>query len=148
MEDHFCGAYVPGDDEDSNQAFCSGEKDSCEIDCDYDANGNIKGVTRSYGALAFSYGSGDSGWAAQYSTQAAAEKAAISACADGSHHAHDCKSVTWFYNNCGALASSPDHDAGWSYAASAKAAQNQALAYCDKQSGKNNCSVIISRCSK
>lgn len=83
-----------------------------------------------YGAIAYSSRTKAHGWAKDYPTRAAAEKAALGGCAK---HADDCGAVLWFKNACGALATGPK-GAGWAWAEAQSAADRSALNACAKHS--------------
>ena len=83
-----------------------------------------------YGAIAYSSRTKAHGWAKDFPSRAAAEKAALGGCAK---HADDCKPVLWFKNACGALATGPK-GAGWAWAESQGTADRSALSACGKHS--------------
>jgi len=83
-----------------------------------------------YGAIAYSLGKKAHGWAVDFSTREAAEKAALAGCAK---HADDCRAVLWFMNACGALATGPTGQ-GWDFAADQPMADRRAINACAKDS--------------
>ena len=79
-----------------------------------------------YGALAFSPATHATGDSYNYSSQTAAENAAVQYCG----HA-DCYAVAWFENSCGAIAVAPTGQVGCGTASSGEAAEALALANCE-----------------
>ncbi|MFC4944642.1 DUF4189 domain-containing protein [Pseudonocardia sp. GCM10023141] len=75
-----------------------------------------------WGAIAISVRTGRTGYGNDYSTAAAASKAAVSKCG-----ASDCQEVVRVANGCAAVAQAPNRAWGWAYAASKAAAQNKAI---------------------
>jgi len=84
-----------------------------------------------FGAIAWSPQSKVYGWANDFSSRAAAEKAAVTHCAK---RAKDCQAVLWFKSACGALAVGPKGDAGWAWAENQPQADRSALQACAKHS--------------
>ena len=84
-----------------------------------------------FGAIAWSPQSKVYGWANDFSSRAAAEKAAVNHCAK---RAKDCQAVLWFKSACGALAVGPKGDAGWAWAENQPQADRSALQACSKHS--------------
>jgi hypothetical protein len=95
-----------------------------------------------FGAIAYSSQTGAHGWAKDYPSRDAAQRAALSICRK---HASDCRAVLWFRNACGALARGPNGP-GWAWAESQVAADKQAMELCAKHS--TGCSVTRSVCTK
>ena len=94
-----------------------------------------------FGSIAYSEKDRQYGWANNYPTRAAAEKAAVDSCR---RSGKDCRSVLWFRNGCGALVTGPDgHGAGW--AATEPGAVNNALKACAAKSGA--CALTRSFCT-
>jgi hypothetical protein len=83
-----------------------------------------------YGAIAYSPSKKAHGWANDFSTRAAAEKAALSGCAK---LADDCRPVLWFKNACGALALGPTGQ-GWEWGDDQPMADRRAINACAKDS--------------
>jgi serine/threonine-protein kinase len=83
-----------------------------------------------FGAIAFSNRTKAHGWAKDFPSRAAAEKAAIASCAK---HADDCQAVLWFKNACGALATGPK-GSGWAWAEDQLHADNAARHACEQHS--------------
>jgi hypothetical protein len=95
-----------------------------------------------FGSIAYSEKDRQYGWANNYPTRAAAEKAAVESCRTSGKN---CRSVLWFRNGCGALVTGPDgHGAGW--AATEPGAVNNALKACAAKSGA--CALTRSFCTK
>lgn len=95
--------------------------------------------TPQYGAIALSP-SGGYGFSYNYADRSRAETRALSACAK-----NDCAIATWFFNGCGALATSGNRV----WAAQDKSGQRARLlaqARCSEEGG-SNCQVIVSDCS-
>ena len=87
-----------------------------------------------YGSIAFSQSTGIDGYSYNYPNRNAAQRRALKYCRG---QASDCDVVVNFYNACGALAVGDGNGYGAAWAASRRAAENQALA---------NCSVHTSSC--
>ena len=83
-----------------------------------------------YGAIAYSPRKKSHGWAIDFSTREAAEKAALAGCAK---HADDCRGVLWFKNACGALALGPTGE-GWEWGDDQPTADRRAINACAKDS--------------
>ena len=83
-----------------------------------------------YGAIAYSLSKKAHGWARDFSTREAAEKAALAGCAQ---HADDCRAVLWFMNACGALAIGPTGQ-GWEWGDDQPTADRRAINACAKDS--------------
>ena len=78
----------------------------------------------SFGAIAYSFSTGNCGWAVDFGTQSGAENRAEQECG-----ASDCNSVVWFRDACGAVAASSSA-AGWAWAGSRSQAEQAALNQC------------------
>jgi serine/threonine-protein kinase len=83
-----------------------------------------------FGAIAYSPRTGAHGWAKDYPSRDAAERAALSICRK---HASDCRAVLWFRNACGALATGAGGP-GWAWAETQLLADNEAMKLCAKHS--------------
>ena len=79
------------------------------------------------GAGAIAYARGGWGSATNYSSQGAADNAAVNNC---NQQTSGCSVVAEFSNSCGAIATAPTGQAGWSSAQSGDGAQALALGYC------------------
>jgi len=79
-----------------------------------------------FGAIAYSPSSGAHGWANDQPSRQAAERAALSGCRE---HAKDCRTVVWFKNACGALATGPKVY-GWGWGATQELADAEAMKAC------------------
>jgi len=79
-----------------------------------------------FGAIAYSPNSGAHGWANDQPSRAAAERAALTACRS---HADDCRTVVWFKNACGTLATGPKVY-GWGWGATQDLADAEAMKAC------------------
>jgi len=76
-----------------------------------------------WGAMAISQQTGNTAYAIDYSSAAAAEAAAVEKCS-----AADCQAVVTFANACGAVAQAPDLSWGWGWGPSLSLAESQAIA--------------------
>ena len=101
-----------------------------------------RGALRTYGAIAYSPTSHSYGYAYRYASRAQAEAHARSECGK-----RDCVIATWYYNQCGALATSPNGAWAGRHAARIRRAQALAEAGCAKEGG-NKCTVLVSHCSR
>jgi hypothetical protein len=98
----------------------------------------------SYGALAYDAQSGASGYSFDFDDQGSAEAKALEGCReDGS----DCKVVYDFWNSCAALATASDRRYAVGRADSQVAAQNQAVATCQQETGAS-CEIQAWSCAK
>jgi hypothetical protein len=77
-----------------------------------------------FGAIAFSSGTGATGYSYDYDSRDDAEERALQECGPG------CKVVLWFKNGCGALAVGEGNGSGTGWAASRTEAENLAIGYC------------------
>lgn len=102
------------------------------------------GVSKTYGAIAYSDGTGSFGYSFQFSSKAQAEAQARNECSNKG--GRNCKIATWYVNSCGALAKSSHGPWGVGQKNSEQAAQKQAKAFC-KQHGGRDCSVVFTGCS-
>ncbi|HTS42392.1 MAG TPA: DUF4189 domain-containing protein [Xanthobacteraceae bacterium] len=96
----------------------------------------------SYGAIAFSPGSGSFGYSDNYANRTQAENRAKSECGK-----NDCKIATWFFNQCGALAISGNGSWGADHSGREQGARSLALARCAKEGG-TNCEIKVIHCSR
>jgi serine/threonine-protein kinase len=94
-----------------------------------------------YGAIAYSDGSKAHGWANDYPSRAAAEKAALTICRK---HAEDCRAALWFRNGCGALAIGANGP-GWAWGETQAVAEKEAVKLCTQKS--TTCSIERSICT-
>jgi serine/threonine-protein kinase len=81
--------------------------------------------SNTFGAIAYSPGSGASGWSNGYSTRNSAEARAIQECGGG-----DCFTAVWFQSQCGALARASINQWGWGLGGSQSVAESAALSTC------------------
>lgn len=102
-----------------------------------------RGVQASYGAIAYSVATGNTGWSRGFNNQGAAEAEAIARC-----FASDCQSVVWFNGACGALAVSHYNPAlfGSAWNIEIAFAQNQAHRLC-RVNGGLDCATVQMACS-
>lgn len=75
-----------------------------------------------WGAMAISTRTGNTSYAIDYSSSAAAATAAVNACG-----AADCRWVVYFANGCGAVAQAPDLSWGWGWGSSLSIAKSRAI---------------------
>ncbi|MDE2007822.1 MAG: DUF4189 domain-containing protein [Rhodospirillales bacterium] len=131
--------------------------ESCQIQCDraWGPNGSQDqscmsqcqsnsghGASQSYGAIAYGPTSGRWGQSYHWGTKAGAERAALRSCAS-----NDCRVLTWFNRECGALAGDPASGAlGYDSGATARQAEASALRYCASSGGKA-CQLLVHTCS-
>jgi hypothetical protein len=94
-----------------------------------------------FGAIAYSDRTKAHGWANDFSSRAAAEKAALGNC---SMHAEDCRAVVWFRNSCGALATG-SQGPGWAWGETQAVAEQKAVKLCTQKS--TTCSITRSVCT-
>jgi hypothetical protein len=110
----------------------SGETSGCRTVC-----------SSAHGAIAYSPGTGASGWAYEHGSQAQANRAAMAYCA---RHAKDCRIVTTFANQCAALAAAKAGDLRSAFAETKREAETKSVAAC-KSAGGQSCAVVASVCS-
>lgn len=100
-----------------------------------------------FGAFAYSAKARDMGAAYDWTSRAAAEKAAMKNCADHSDKAKDCAVVLWFSNSCGAFALTPEGIFGTGYGPGKYIAEGYALQYCHDNGGGEQCAIKQSSCT-
>jgi hypothetical protein len=104
----------------------------------YPRNGSVQSVPQqnhdSFGAIAYSQGSGAVGYSYNYSSNNEAERSALSSCGA------DCIIVVWFRNVCGALAVGTGNGYGATWGGTQTDAENGAMNTC--RSHTNNCGVV------
>jgi len=96
---------------------------------------------RRYGAIAYSPSGGSYGYSSNFADRADAETRALKECGKD-----DCVIATWFFNHCGALATSSNGSWGADQAASEQGAQALAQARCVREGG-SNCKIMASQCA-
>jgi hypothetical protein len=94
-----------------------------------------------YGAIAYSPSSDRFGYSYNYISRGPAENRALSECGQ-----NDCVVAAWFYNRCGALATSSTGAWGGAQDASAERARSKALQICADHGG-TDCDIKTSLCS-
>lgn len=119
---------------------CRSQRDSC--DNRGGSGGTSSAPRRSYGAIAYSVTSKAWGYSEEYSGRSAAQNRAIKEC-----RTKDCAIAAWFYNSCGALASSANGSWGGAQGADEARAKQNAQARCAKEGG-TDCQILFSRCSR
>jgi len=121
-----------------NQGTCTAYRRTCEQRCGPSGSASAQ----SYGAIAYSPGTGGYGYSYKYANRTEAESRAIKECGKS-----DCKVATWFFNNCGALATSSDGAWGGGHADSERGAQVAAQTRCAKEGG-THCEIKFTQCSR
>jgi serine/threonine-protein kinase len=96
----------------------------------------------SYGAIAFSSSTGRFGFSHHYANREAAEQEALDQCGR-----QGCAIATWFFNNCGALATSSNGPWGADRAASERRAEALAQSRCTQEGG-TDCRIKVTHCSR
>ena len=112
--------------------------------CQQQCRNSNKGA--SYGAIAYSIENGAYGFSDSWDNREKAEKTALDYC---SQHGKGCKSMVWFSNSCGAVASDGEK-AAWGQASSVSAAKQQSLDKCEEGFFgffKKHCEVKVYHCS-
>ncbi len=111
---------------------------------------------KDWGALAFSSPHASIyGWAVNYSSKEAAERAAVEACNTKEARANGnrtCRVHEWFHGECGALAVHPTSDGkvdkfGWAHAKTRTAAELAAMQACQANGG-TACRIEVWACNK
>jgi serine/threonine-protein kinase len=100
------------------------------------------GSERSYGAIAYSPSARNYGYSHQYGTRAEAERRARRECGES-----DCQIAAWYFNSCGAVASSSNGAWGGGQANTVQGAQARAQARCAREGGVR-CKVLYAACSR
>jgi hypothetical protein len=95
-----------------------------------------------YGAIAYSPGSGAFGYSDNHANRTSAENRALSECGK-----EDCVVATWFFNNCGAVATSSDGSWGGGHGPTLSSARGDAEKACARRSG-GSCVVKVTHCSR
>ena len=96
-----------------------------------------------FGAIAFAQKTRSHGYSYDYTSQTAAEQAAMAECAKRST---DCSIATWFRNACGALAVGKDNAWGAHWGTDEEQAKGRALQKCYEVA--IDCKVERSACTK
>ncbi len=120
------------------QGTCTSYRRSCEQRCGSPG----PAAPRSFGAIAYSPGTGGYGYSFKLANRAEAEKRAIQECGKD-----DCKVATWFFNNCGALAIGKNGAWGGANGNTERIAQAAAQRRCAKEGG-TNCEIKFTQCSQ
>ena len=118
---------------------CSSQRDSCD---NRGGGSTSSAPSRSYGAIAYSVSSGAWGYSEEYASRNHAQSRAVKEC-----RMKDCAIAAWFYNSCGALASSANGSWGGAQGIDEPRARQNAQARCAKEGGRN-CQIVFSRCSR
>ena len=133
MDMYSCGSSM-------DSSYCSDTQARCSTDCRDKGPG---GRGKIYGAIAYSKKNGVYGYSHGWTNEKKAELVALKNCKE---NGKGCKSIVWFYNSCGAVASDGRH-VTWGQADSAQAAMQQALDKCNKSWFKGKCEGKVSHCS-
>jgi hypothetical protein len=94
-----------------------------------------------YGAIAYSPASGEFGYSDNYGSEALADDRAVRECGHS-----DCVVATWFFNNCGALATSDNGSWSGGHGPDEASAIRDAEDECTRQGG-SACVVKVTHCS-
>ena len=97
---------------------------------------------QSFGAIAYSPSTGETGYSFGFSSRAASEQRAKRECGQS-----DCQIAAWYPNSCGALAVGDDGTWRGGLGSTESGARQDAQSDCMKAGGKN-CKVIEVRCSR
>ncbi len=87
-----------------------------------------------YGAIAYSASDRSYGYSYDYDTREEAEQKALQEC---EARGKGCKVLTWFKNNCGALATASNGSYGYAWDDTREAAIEKALGLCRQYGGKD-----------
>jgi len=102
----------------------------------------VQSASAGYGAIAYSPSSGAWGYSYNYGSRGAAEGRALRECrVRGS----GCRSIVWFRNACGALASGNGNAYGWAWNTSRATARRRALRECRART--SGCRIRVDVCS-
>jgi hypothetical protein len=123
----------------AKQGQCVEYRTSC-----YNDNNVTPGPARrsSFGAITYSPSSGEFGYSDHTANRAQAEDRAKSECGK-----NDCVVATWFFNHCGALATSSNGSWGAEQGGNERTARSLALTRCAKEGG-TDCAIKVARCSQ
>lgn len=102
----------------------------------------VQSASAGYGAIAYSPSSGVWGYSYNYGSRGAAERRALRECRI---RGGGCRSIVWFRNACGALASGHGNAYGWSWNTSRAAARRRAMRECRARTG--GCRIRVDVCS-
>jgi hypothetical protein len=97
-----------------------------------------------YGAIAYGRKSGAWGSSDHWGSEAKAESVAMSNC---KKNGDDCEVMVWYERKCGAVASAKGDAAYWGLGDGEGAANENALASCEKDGGKD-CKIEVAECSR
>src|SRR3989338_5865201 len=128
-----CWKPEPG----GNVSYCSDTQARFSSSC---RDSGPSGGGKIYGAIAYSKRNGAYGYSHGWTSRKKAEKVALKNCSD---NGSGCKSVVWFYNSCGAVASDGRHVTSGRDSTSRIAAE-QALGKCNKSFFKGKCKAVVS----
>jgi hypothetical protein len=131
---------------DGREASCADTRSSCLSDCQYWSGGASTRPSQ-FGAIAYSPSARATGVAYDWGDRASAEDAALNACLQLVGTTAGCEVVLWFYNNCGAIATTPDGTYGTGYGARKYLAEGYALQVCRQQGGGDSCAVQRTICT-
>ena len=107
------------------------------------AVGATAASAETFGAFAFSPDTGAWGSSYNHQSRASAEGRALSECRQ---RAGDCRSILWFRDACGAIATSPNGGWGSGWGGSIILAEREAINSCVSY-GNEGCSVLTTQCS-
>ncbi len=126
-----------------NVSYCSDTQARCSSDCLDKGPSAPSGGKKIYGAIAYSKRNGAYGYSHGWTNRKKAEKVAVKNC---SENGKGCKSVVWFYNSCGAVASDGKH-VTWGRSSVRQIAKQEALDKCNKSWFNGKCESVVSSCS-
>ncbi len=132
---------------------CEDDRRSCVASCRSNEGsssgpgGQSAPARRAFGAIAYSAATGDYGYAFGHPGRGTAEQVALGHCRNGRERARDCRVLTWFWNQCAALAIAPDGSHGADHAPDAATADRAALRVCAGYGGVG-CRVVQRFCSR
>ncbi len=135
-----CGSV--GDNRD-----CSTPRSLCLAECQFSSSSNYRSGPPKYGAFAYSQIVRGMGTAYDWPDRESAENSALNSCRKLSPQATDCTVALWFWNTCGALASTADGIYGTGYGARKYIAEGWAMQVCRQYGGGDNCVVQKSVCT-
>ena len=102
----------------------------------------VQSAAAGYGAIAYSSSSGGWGYSYNYGSRGAAERRALRECRV---RGGGCRTVVWFRNACGALASGRGNAYGWSWNTSRAVARRRAMRECRART--SGCRIRVDVCS-
>jgi hypothetical protein len=139
MDQSGCWSPDPG----TSASYCSGVQARCSSEC-RDAAEAPRPKRDTYGAIAYSKDNGAYGYSHGWKDKGKAQKVALDNCRQ---NGKGCKSVVWFKNSCGAVASDGKH-VTWGRSTVRRLAKQEAFEKCQKSLFSGKCENIVSSCSE